>query len=206
MYYNNRPKVNFYEQIRAPTKEKTHNTNRRSSVMIERPTEAVPVVGFENYLITKTGEIYSCKTGKYMKNHTDKQGYLYTMLTNEKGQLCHKKNHIAVAEAFLPNLDNLPLVNHLDGNKQNPSVDNLEWDTYSGNTQHAYDNGLIRKNWKPMVRIDPGTMEQVYFRNVTEAVQETKNASQTGISKACNGRSKTHAGFLWKYVEREEEV
>lgn len=55
-----------------------------------------------------------------------------------------------VAEAYIPNPNNLPIVNHIDGNKQNDVVANLEWCTVAENTQHAYDNDLIkdRGGWK----------------------------------------------------------
>lgn len=56
--------------------------------------------------------------------------------------------HRLVAEAFLINLDNLPVVNHKDGNKLNNNIDNLEWVNYSENIKHAYDNNLIKKNIK----------------------------------------------------------
>lgn len=54
----------------------------------------------------------------------------------------YKRVHRLIAEAMIPNPDNLPQVNHIDGNKLNNNVDNLEWCTNSYNTQEAYDNGL----------------------------------------------------------------
>ena len=57
----------------------------------------------------------------------DGRGYLFVHLTNGKGKLKNEKIHRLVAKAFIPNPDNLPEVNHIDENKYNNCVDNLEW-------------------------------------------------------------------------------
>jgi hypothetical protein len=71
-------------------------------------------------------------------------GYINIMLRKNNKPLT-KRVHRLVAEAFVPNLDNKPVVNHKDGNKKNCKADNLEWMTYSENTLHSFKNGLQRK-------------------------------------------------------------
>ena len=67
---------------------------------------------------------------------------------NDKGYVRCELNgknirvHRLVGKAFVPNLENKPQINHIDGNKGNNHADNLEWCTNAENTQHAYDNGL----------------------------------------------------------------
>lgn len=67
----------------------------------------------------------------------------YPTYVVNKGYYC--RVHAHVAELFIPNPDNKPVVNHIDGNKRNSHADNLEWVTYSENTIHAYKLGLIKR-------------------------------------------------------------
>lgn len=67
----------------------------------------------------------------------DSRGYVRTSLSKD-GHSKTVKIHRLVAEAFISNLDNLPQVNHKDGNKQNNNADNLEWCTQAENMKHAY--------------------------------------------------------------------
>lgn len=92
-----------------------------------------PIKGYEGlYYITKDGKVYSRIQNKWLKIWADNQGYLVVNLQGEK-----KRVHRLVAEAFIPNPDNLPVVNHKDENKSNPSVDNLEWCTYKYNNNYG---------------------------------------------------------------------
>ena len=72
----------------------------------------------------------------------DNLGYK-TVCLCKNNQLKNKRIHRLVAETFLPNSKNLPCVNHIDGNKQNNYVSNLEWCTHSYNTKHALKSNLI---------------------------------------------------------------
>lgn len=152
-----------------------------------------PVKGYEHeYAINSEGKVLSLLTDQYRTTFVDTKGYLAVNLY--KDNVKHiKRVHILVAEAFIPNPDNLPVVNHIDGNKQNPNVSNLEWTTYSENTAHAHRTGLITKtNNKTVVRGDGRV-----YASVTEAAADN-NVSKVAISKAINGVSKTAAGYTWK--------
>lgn len=90
--------------------------------------------GLDNYYISKDGRVF-----KEIKGREVSGGYLSVHLFNGKDFKIHR----LVAKTFIPNPNNLPQVNHIDGNKKNNSVDNLEWVSRSGNVRHAYDTGLI---------------------------------------------------------------
>ena len=86
------------------------------------------------------------KKGTILKQHVGTDGYLHCMVSIE-GESKLVAVHRLVAETFIPNSENKPQVNHIDGNKTNNYVENLEWVTASENSQHAKDNGL----WNPEI-------------------------------------------------------
>lgn len=103
----------------------------------------VNIPGFEDYLIGDDGTVISLKNGlrKILKQNKIKNGY-YVVYPSENGKKTALYVHKIVAETFLTNPNDLPVVNHKDGDKSNNSVGNLEFTTYSKNNEHAYRTGL----------------------------------------------------------------
>lgn len=92
----------------------------------------------------KYGSYEKIKKGRLLKIQIDSCGYLQAGLS-ANGKRSMRLMHRLVAIAFIPNPENKPEVNHLDGNKLNNNVENLEWATKSENQIHAYKTGLIIK-------------------------------------------------------------
>lgn len=108
------------------------------------------VPGYEGlYRVSNLGAIYSVRYKRFRKSSMDRYGYAVVGLNKDGGQrqfLIHR----LVASAFIPNPCNFPEVNHIDGNKQNNRVDNLEWCDHYANMIHAYNKGLVNlKGHKP---------------------------------------------------------
>lgn len=95
------------------------------------------------YLISDQGEILGVKTHHIRKQSVSSKGYMICVISLgcRKRKICVRV-HKAVAETFIPNPENKPEVNHLDGNKSNNSVNNLEWISSKGNTAHSVEIGL----------------------------------------------------------------
>lgn len=103
----------------------------------------VPIKGFEFlYEISSFGKVRSLTTGKLIKSFTSKgtRGYVNVYLYNGHNKKVTKKLHRLLAEAFIINPDNKQEVNHIDSNRSNNSLDNLEWVTPKENVRHSWDN------------------------------------------------------------------
>jgi len=97
------------------------------------------------FSVSSEGDLFSKRTNKELKLHTNRQGYVTcaTKVGGRKGKHMCFKLHRLVALTFLPNPDLKPEVNHIDGDKRNNSVSNLEWVTRSENMVHASQTGLL---------------------------------------------------------------
>lgn len=96
---------------------------------------------FPNYLITLDGRVFSLYTMKFIKSRATNAGYHQIQLFN-KGDYKYFSVHRLVADAYIPNPENKPQVNHMDGKKLNNLACNLEWMTASENQKHCSDSGL----------------------------------------------------------------
>lgn len=100
-------------------------------------------IGYPHYAVTREGQVYSLHTNKFLSKNKMLGCYMGVTICEEMVRV-EELVHRLVAKAYIPNPNNLPCVNHKDGDKLNNSVSNLEWCSYLENTQHAMDTGLRR--------------------------------------------------------------
>ena len=153
------------------------------------------VIGYEGlYRVSNLGRVKSlCKCNEIiLKAGMAKSGYFTVCLHNNKKPLTHNV-HRLVAQAFIPNLENKRYVNHIDGNKQNNILSNLEWVTHGENMKHAYDIGLM--GTKKCKCIETNEI----FNSIREA-EAKYNLNNSHITACCKGSRKTHGGYHWEYV------
>ena len=118
-----------------------------------------------------------------------------------------KKIHRLVAELFITRHSENLIVNHIDGNKTNNHVSNLEWVTYKENTQHMLNNNLkksfpnnLPNKEKPVLCVELNKE----FNSMQEA-SRVLGIPQSSISKVCRGERKLAGGYTWKYIEGEKD-
>lgn len=168
------------------------------------------IKGYEGrYQISNLGRVKSlCRLEeKIMHPVTTKKGYLQVRLSS--GQ-CTKglKVHRLVALNFIPNPNDKPEVNHLDGNKKNNLVTNLEWCTPKENMGHASQNNLLRDvsgNKNPNCkRINQYTTDGKFIKTWCSIFDITKElgAERHGICKCCTNKIKTYRGYIWEYASK----
>lgn len=125
----------------------------------------------------------------------------------KNGKANTEKVHRLVAKTFIPNPDNLPCVNHKDCNPANNHVDNLEWCTYSYNTNYGDANERRAAHNKPHnpKRVLQYTLDGEFIRD-WKSTREVENVLGKGychssIGRCCNGIIKQSGGFIWRYGE-----
>jgi NUMOD4 motif len=99
------------------------------------------IAAFPAYAVSDMGRVQRQKTGRIIQSSPTGRDYLQVGLYNHGKRLGCRVARL-VATAFVPNPQNLPQVNHKDGQRHNNTKDNLEWTTQSGNMKHAYGTGL----------------------------------------------------------------
>jgi hypothetical protein len=155
--------------------------------------------GFGDYKISNKGEVYSLKANeiKRLKDRIQKNGYNRVCLS-EKGIRKYLSVHRLVAINFIPNPKNKKCVNHIDGNKLNNNVDNLEWCTHKENERHSIEFLNKKPTYKKIFRINGN--EKKLYNSLKEASIEN-NCHRTAITNCLIGKSKTCCGYKWEYFK-----
>lgn len=163
-----------------------------------------------NYRVSNSGRIMRVDTQHEKVPRRDTNGY-YTTDLYHNGRAQKVRVHRVVAQEFIPNPDNKSDINHKDGNKNNNSVDNLEWVTKSENMLHAYRTGLVKPHATYGMRghKNPNGGRKGIGVRIVETDEEFSsikecadsfNGSDRAICECLRGRQHTHRGYHFEYI------
>ena len=166
---------------------------------------------YPSYNVSPRGVVTSTRnTGSPVKIGSSASGYEIVQLVNDRGDRLVEATHRLVAQCFLENPLNLPQVNHIDGNKENNIVTNLEWISARGNAIHAAETGLYEKDYAkfktPFGLIKGNPVERITklgstrYKNSAEAGRLT-GIDPSSIKSVCKGYRASAGGFKWVYSD-----
>ena len=157
----------------------------------------VKIEGFEKYEVSNLGKIRNIESGRLLKPFLNKNGYLmYGLYGYDKRKRLYL--HRIMATAFIDNPEGKPCVNHIDENKTNNDLSNLEWCTARENLVHGTrTKRAAEKHFKKVIQLDLNDNVLNTFKSIKQAEQET-GALARNISACCNGRRKSAGGFKWR--------
>ena len=150
---------------------------------------------YSGYFISSLGRIKN-KKNIIMENYKiHHSGYIYTRINYNKYAI-----HRLVAMMFIPNLENKPFVNHIDGYKTNNKLDNLNWVTCYENNIHNHNMGFVKYYTKKIGQYKLNGELIKEFNSIKEA-SNILNIGNTNILGALKNRQNTAGGFIWKYLD-----
>ena len=162
------------------------------------------IKGYPKYSVSSIGRVRNNKTLRILKpsKYGNSRHYLHVILY--QGTYDSRKCigiHRLVAEAFIPNPDNLPEVNQIDKNGFNNTVDNLEWVSHTDNIIHrnsSHQFSITDVKCIKVIRVE----DRKVFNNIVEAAQECGSDSYMRIYHCLIGSRQLAFGYHWKYLEQ----
>ena len=153
----------------------------------------------DRYSVDEYGNVYDNLKNKYLKHQDNGFGYKYVMMVID-GEYKQQKVHRLVANAFIPNKDNKPFVNHIDCNRSNNYYKNLEWCTQKENINYAQRvNSSFNDRNKKVEQYDKENNLISTYESISQASRKT-GITVSSISYSANGKRKTGGGFIWHFV------
>jgi hypothetical protein len=145
-----------------------------------------------SYKVYENGDVYSFLTNQYLEGGVNHAGYNMVKFSSISGGSVQVRLHRLVAFYFVPNHNDKPQVNHIDGDKNNNHANNLEWVTAQENTDHAFENNLRNR-----IMVDEEKENQI--RYICELFSKGENGVNilTKLNKERNDKNRTYVNRIY---------
>lgn len=156
---------------------------------------------FGKYEVSKDGNVRNSKTGRILKQMNDKYGYKVVCL-HEGRKRYSVKVHRMVAKAFIPNEENKPQIDHIDGDKTNNHFKNLRWATPKENSSNPVTHARHLLTIRPPKRKKIAVVcieTNIRYDGLRDAERDT-NIQHSEISACCKGKRESAGGYHWRYA------
>jgi len=161
--------------------------------------EMKEIKGFDGYYAVSDGNIYSSITNKNLSSFVDNVGYKQVVLYKDKKRH-YKRVHRLIAETFIPNKNNLSQVNHINGDKLDNRVENLEWTNNSGNTKHAYDNNMYLSTKQISVKSKSKINGEERIHKSIRACAKELNINRKTLSSILHGNKSNNFNYHFEIL------
>jgi len=213
--YNERVDFYYWKESSLYREFATNGNCLDKEVEIIDDEEWRTIFDFPNYEVSNKGNIRSkeyndslghLRSSKKLKKQVNNCGYEYVILSSKEEKHKTLTVHRIVAKTFIPNPEEKEDVNHIDGNKLNNNVNNLEWTTTQENIIKRYEIGIDGNNYKRVSQFDKDGNLVGSFASSYEAERIT-GISRTHIGGCCRGERLTAGGYVWKFeIEEPKKV
>lgn len=162
---------------------------------------------YDGYLVDDELNIYNKRTGNKLTPYIGSDGYMSVTRRCDDGKNHHQRVHVIYAHCFIPNPNNFKYVNHIDSDKTNNSLDNLEWCTNSYNVQHGWDSGNRTHKNNTKVIVHSLTGEFIGQYDSIRKCATSLYLDRHKIARVLKGElRKDYLGYLFDYVEGQTTI